>query len=74
MTLLVRGKGSQTGEARLTGLLRKPVFKNWIESVGGEEKARAEFARRVTAHEGSLGNVGVLPDDIDVVIHSASTV
>lgn len=74
MTLLVRGKGSQTGEARLVGLLRKPVFKNWIESVGGEEKARAIFAKRVTAHEGSLGNVGVLPDDIDVVIHSASTV
>jgi len=74
MTLLVRGKGSQTGEARLAGLLRKPVFKNWIESVGGEEKARKEFARRVTAHEGSLGNVGVLPDDIDVVLHSASTV
>jgi len=74
MTLLVRGKGSQTGEARLAGLLRKPVFKNWIESVGGEEKARKEFAKRVTAHEGSLGSVGVLPDDIDVVIHSASTV
>lgn len=74
MTLLVRGKGSQTPQARLTGLLRKPVFKNWIESVGGEEKARAEFERRVTAHDGSLGNVGVLPDDIDVVLHSASTV
>jgi fatty acyl-CoA reductase len=74
MTLLVRGKGSQNGQARLVGLLRKPVFKSWIESAGGEEKARAEFDRRVVAHEGSLGNVGVLPDDIDVVIHSASTV
>lgn len=74
MTLLVRGKGSQSGEARLVGLLRKPVFKGWIDSVGGEEKARQEFTRRVSAHEGSLSNVGVLPDDIDVVIHSASTV
>ena len=74
MTLLVRGKGSQSGQARLEGLLRKPVFKNWIEQVGGEEKARKEFARRVKAHEGSLSNVGTLPDDIDVVLHSASTV
>ena len=73
MTLLVRGKGSLTGQARLAGLLRKPVFKNWIEAIG-EEEAHRQFASRVTAHEGSLGNVGTLPDDIDVVIHSASTV
>lgn len=73
ITVLVRGKGSQTGEARLANMLRKPVFKNWMDSVG-EDEARAQFARRVTAHEGSLSNVGVLPDDIDVVLHSASTV
>ncbi|MCU1579969.1 MAG: phosphoserine phosphatase [Rhodoglobus sp.] len=73
VTLLVRGKGSQTGQARLEGLLRKPVFASWIEKLG-EDEARRQFAKRVTAHEGSLGNVGTLPDDIDVVIHSASTV
>jgi len=74
MTLLVRGKGSLSGQTRLEGLLRKPVFAGWIDSVGGAEKARAIFAKRVKAHDGSLSNVGVLPDDIDVVIHSASTV
>ena len=73
ITVLVRGKGSLTGEARLAGLLRKPVFKVWIEKVG-EEEARRQFTERVTAHEGSLSDVGTLPDDIDVVLHSASTV
>ena len=73
ITVLVRGKGSQTGEARLANLLRKPVFSRWMEKVG-EEEAKRQFAERVTAHDGSLGNVGTLPDDIDVVLHSASTV
>ena len=73
ISLLVRGKGSQTGEGRLQNLMRKPVFKSWIERVG-DDTAQAEVARRVSVIEGSLGNVGTLPDDIDVVIHSASTV
>lgn len=73
ITVLVRGKGSQSGQARLAGLLRKPVFKSWIARVG-EEEAKRQFAKRVVAHEGSLSNVGTLPDDIDVVLHSASTV
>lgn len=73
ITVLVRGKGSKTPQERLTGMLRKPVFSRWREQLG-EDEARAELARRVTAHEGSLGDVGTLPDDIDVVLHSASTV
>ena len=73
ITVLVRGKGSQSGQARLSNLLRKPVFKKWIEAVG-EDEARAQFDARVRAHEGSLSSVGELPSDIDVVLHSASTV
>ncbi len=73
ITVLVRGKGSLSGEARLSNMLRKPVFKRWIDSVGDDE-AHRQFATRVTAHDGSLGNVGTLPADIDVVLHSASTV
>lgn len=73
ITLLVRGKGSQTGEARLANMLRKPVFAPWMERLG-EDAARRQFAERVAVVEGSLANVGTLPDDIDVVIHSASTV
>jgi HAD superfamily hydrolase (TIGR01490 family) len=73
ITVLVRGKGNQTSEARLSNMLRKPVFKNWMDAVG-ENEARRQFAERVHAHDGSLNNVGTLPDDIDVVLHSASTV
>jgi len=73
ISILVRGKGSQTGDGRLANLMRKPVFASWIESVG-EESAREQIARRITVIEGSLGHVGTLPKDIDVVIHGASTV
>ena len=73
ITMLVRGKGSQDAAARVAGLLRKPVFSRWIESIGDEE-ARRQFMVRVHAHDGSLGQVGTLPTDIDVVLHSASTV
>ena len=73
ISVLVRGKGSQTAETRLTNMLRKPVFKRWIDSVG-EDEARRQFAERVSVIDGSLSNVGTLPSDLDVVIHSASTV
>jgi HAD superfamily hydrolase (TIGR01490 family) len=73
ISILVRGKGSTSGEGRLTILMRKPVFAQWMEAVG-KEHALAEVARRVTVIEGSLTDVGTLPDDIDVVIHGASTV
>ncbi|WP_010202965.1 SDR family oxidoreductase [Salinibacterium sp. PAMC 21357] len=73
VSILVRGKGATSGEGRLTNLLRKPVFAQWMESLGKDE-ALAEVARRVTVIEGSLTDVGTLPDDIDVVIHGASTV
>jgi fatty acyl-CoA reductase len=73
ITVLVRGKGSLSPAARLTNMLRKPVFASWIERVG-EDEAKRQWARRVVAHDGSLSNVGTLPDDIDVVLHSASTV
>jgi alcohol-forming fatty acyl-CoA reductase len=74
ISILVRSKGSAPVEQRLTQLMRKPVFQKWIESVGGEEKAAAIVAKRVTVINGSLSNVGKLPNDIDVVIHGASTV
>lgn len=74
VSALVRGKGSTTPQTRLANLLRKPVFASWIKSVGGKEEAERIFAERVAAVDGSLSRVGDLPDDIDVVIHSASTV
>lgn len=73
ISILVRGKGSQSGEDRLQNLLRKPVFSTWITRVG-ESAAREAVATRVSVIEGSLGAPGDLPGDIDVVIHGASTV
>ena len=73
ITILVRGKGTQTGEGRLANLMRKPVFKTWIEAIG-EDAAREQIAKRVSVVEGDLGSPGTLPGDIDVVIHGASTV
>jgi HAD superfamily hydrolase (TIGR01490 family) len=73
ISVLVRGKGSQSAQARLENLLRKPVFRSWIERLG-EDEARRQFAERVTVVDGSLSQVGELPADLDVVIHSASTV
>jgi HAD superfamily hydrolase (TIGR01490 family) len=73
ISLLVRGKGSAGGADRLRTLLRKPVFKTWRERVG-EEAVEKAVAERIRIVDGSLTNVPPLPKDLDVVIHSASTV
>ena len=73
ITVLVRGKGSMSGADRITKLLAKPVFGPWRERVGRDEAARI-FAERVSAHEGTLAEPGSLPADLDLVVHSASTV
>ncbi|GAB2451594.1 HAD superfamily hydrolase (TIGR01490 family) [Conyzicola lurida] len=73
VSILVRTKGSATTETRLANLMRKPVFKAWKESVGEEEAARI-VAERVRVVDGSLTSIADLPNDIDVVIHGASTV
>ncbi|MFE2545178.1 SDR family oxidoreductase [Actinacidiphila glaucinigra] len=73
ISLLVRGKGGQTGHDRLRRLLRKPVFGPWREAVGAEEAERV-VGERITVLDGSMTSVPELPSDLDVVIHSASTV
>lgn len=73
VSILVRTKGSAGAEDRLRTLLRKPVFRAWRERVGDAEVERAT-AERIRVVEGGLGSVPPLPDDLDVVIHSASTV
>jgi HAD superfamily hydrolase (TIGR01490 family) len=73
VSLLVRTKGSASGDDRLRSLLRKPVFRSWRERVG-DEGVKAAVTGRLRVVEGSLGALGTVPDDIDVVIHSASTV
>lgn len=74
VSVLIRRKGSTPAQQRLSSMLRKPVFSSWRERVGEDEAARIA-AERVTVVEGDLGgNPPVLPDDLDVVIHGASTV
>jgi HAD superfamily hydrolase (TIGR01490 family) len=73
LSLLVRTKGSTSGADRMRNLLRKPVFQSWRDRVGDDGVERA-LAERITVIEGSLGTIDALPSDIDIVIHSASTV
>ncbi|MFH5824862.1 HAD-IB family hydrolase [Georgenia sp. AZ-5] len=73
VSVLVRPRGDLTAQARVDKLLRKPVFRAWRARVG-EDAAAAAFAERVDVLEGDLGDLPPLPRDVDVVIHSASTV
>ncbi len=75
ISVLIRPRGSSSGTARLRNLLRKPVFSNWRERIGDDEADRIA-AERITVVEGDLGDSAAptLPDDLDVVIHCASTV
>jgi len=73
ITVLVRPRGEITAQQRIEKLLRKPVFRPWREEVG-EDAATAALAERVTVLSGDLGDLPPLPGDLDVVIHSASTV
>jgi alcohol-forming fatty acyl-CoA reductase len=74
VSLLVRGRGSSTGAARVAGMLRKPVFSRWRKAVG-DDAAKAAFDARVRVVDADLGTGEVtLPTGLDVVIHAASTV
>lgn len=73
VSLLVRTKGSASGEDRVRTLLRKPVFRAWREAAG-EAGVEDALRRRIRVVEGGLDAVPPLPGDLDVVIHSASTV
>lgn len=73
ISVLVRPRGALSGTQRVGKLLRKPVFASWRDEVGAEE-AQAQFDRRVRVLEGDLAQVPPLPSDLDVVIHSASSV
>jgi len=73
ISLLVRTKTGQQSDDRLRTLMRKPVFNSWKDRIGADAAAE-QVAARVTVVEGGLTSIPPLPSDIDVVIHSASTV
>jgi len=73
VTLLIRKKGSTPAVDRLRTLLKKPVFRVWRERVG-EAAVETALTTRLRVVESGLGPLPPLPKDLDVVIHSASTV
>ena len=73
ISVLVRGRGTTGAEARLRQLTHKPVFREWRKAIGSDA-ADAQIAERVRIVDGDLGSVPTLPDDLDLVIHSASAV
>ncbi|ROS61514.1 phosphoserine phosphatase [Frigoribacterium sp. PhB160] len=73
VTLLIRPKAGTPALGRLRHLLKKPVFATWRDRVGPAEVERA-LTERLRVVESSLGSLPALPADLDVVIHSASTV
>ena len=70
-TLLVRGKGSTSAEARVRTLLGKPIFEAAVSADGGIDQL---MARRVRVLAGDLANVPPLPPDLDAVVHCAGDV
>ena len=73
VTVLVRPRGTQTGRDRVERLLTKPVFAEWSARVGDDAVAEA-VRTRVEVLEGDLTDLPPLPEPIDIVIHSASSV
>lgn len=71
VALLVRPKGSTSGEARIAALLKKPIFEGVVEASGGIE---ALMAARVRVVEGDLADTPELPTGLDAVVHCAGDV
>ncbi len=73
ISVLIRARTTQTARERLRDLLGKPVFDAWRSELG-EEAAAAALAARVQLLEGDLRDIPDLPEDLDAVVHSASSV
>ncbi|MGH8867582.1 MAG: SDR family oxidoreductase, partial [Actinomycetes bacterium] len=71
---LVRPRNGADAETRLRDLLTQPIFSRWRERVG-DEQVEATVAERVRVVSGDLAEGPPdVPDDVDVVVHCASTV
>lgn len=74
ISVLIRRKGTTAAADRCRSLLGKPVFRTWRKRVG-QEVARTRFEAQVAAIEGDVSaDLTNLPEDVDTVIHCASTV
>ena len=61
ITVLVRPRGSTSGQERIESLLKKPIF----EGCDGD---------RVSVLEGDMADVPPLPADLDAIVHCAGDV
>ena len=68
LVVLVRAKGSESGEDRLRQLLGREIF------TGIEGDADSLLGDRLTVIEGTLSDVPPLPGDLDAVVHCAGDV
>lgn len=73
ISVLIRPQALRSGEERMRDLLDRPAFGPWRNAVGPSGVDRA-MHDRITVIEGDLGSVTELPSDLDVVLHSASSV
>jgi fatty acyl-CoA reductase len=71
VSVLVRPKGSTSGEKRIASLLGKPIFGDVVNAAGGVEEL---MGARVGVVEGDLADVPALPGDLDAVVHCAGDV
>lgn len=71
--VLIRPRTGRTGTERLNELLAKEAFDGWRQEVGAAGVARARARLRVIEADLAHG-LPALPADLDLVVHSASTV
>jgi fatty acyl-CoA reductase len=73
VTVLVRPRGSVSGEQRIRQLLGKNAFDR-VRERDGKDAVAALVGTRIRVLEGDLDNVPPLPADLDVVVHCAGEV
>ena len=73
VSVLVRPRGSNSGEKRVVQLLRKPAFAR-LRERDGEDITESLIGTRISVLDGDLDSIPPLPGDIDIVVHCAGEV
>src|SRR4051794_692526 len=73
ISVLVRPRGSTSGEQRVVQLLGKPAFGR-LRERDGEDVADRLIGSRIVVFDGDLDSIPPLPGDLDVVVHCAGEV
>src|SRR5947209_382559 len=73
VTVLVRGRGTDSPEQRVVQLLAKPAFAR-LRQRDGDDAVDALVGTRVRVLGGDLVDIPALPADLDLVVHCAGEV